>query len=441
MADPALTSAKPRAFAALHLPGFRHFLLLSAAAMMADNIEHVITYWAAFQKFHSATLGGIAVVSHWLPYLLLSIPVGALADRIDPRRLIQAGMLLFVGVSVAWATLISTDTLQVWHAWLLLVLHGIAGVLWMPAAQLLLWDIAGPTHLPSAVRLNATARYLGMLAGPAVGGQLLLLAGPAHGLFINALFYVPFLIWLWKAPYGHAVRGNKLRPALGGLNDVIATLKVIAGNRTLLSMMSLAGGAAFLVGNAYQAQMPKFAQDLGHGRPDMTYRCCWRPMRPARCSAASRSRVRVGCAPGRAALMLAMGWCCALAAFAASGSYALALGCLPPPDSSSLRSIRWPRRWCSSTRRASRGRVIGVYAMSSLGLRTFSGVSVGLLGSIVGVHACEPGEFRGCAVCDPGPVAGGAGPRLKRKADLLVSRRPESPAHRCPPRAGGRVFD
>jgi hypothetical protein len=33
-----------------------------------------------------------------------------------------------------------------------------------------------------------------------------------------------------------------------------------------------------------------------------------------------------------------------------------------------------------------RGRVIGLFNMASLGLRTFSGVSVGLLGGLIGVH-------------------------------------------------------
>ena len=35
---------------------------------------------------------------------------------------------------------------------------------------------------------------------------------------------------------------------------------------------------------------------------------------------------------------------------------------------------------------ARRGRVIGLYAMSALGLRTFSGFTVGVLGSAVGIH-------------------------------------------------------
>lgn len=70
--------------------------------MMADNVEHVISYWVCFQRFHSPALGGFAVVSHWLPYLLFSVAVGALNDRFDSRRLIQAGALLFITASGGW---------------------------------------------------------------------------------------------------------------------------------------------------------------------------------------------------------------------------------------------------------------------------------------------------------------------------------------------------
>ena len=42
-------------------------------AMMADNIEHVITYWVLFQKFQSPMPAGFAVISHWTPFLLLSV--------------------------------------------------------------------------------------------------------------------------------------------------------------------------------------------------------------------------------------------------------------------------------------------------------------------------------------------------------------------------------
>src|SRR3954453_333237 len=109
----------PRPFAALRLPGFRAFLVTFMFTMMADNVEHVISYWVAFQKFHSAALGGFAVISQWVPYLVFSVPVGGLNNRFVSRRLIQIGAALFMLVSLGWAFFFITGTLAVWHAMVL----------------------------------------------------------------------------------------------------------------------------------------------------------------------------------------------------------------------------------------------------------------------------------------------------------------------------------
>src|SRR3984893_6774547 len=174
-----------RSFAAMRHPGFRAQFITYVIAMMADNIEHVISYWIIFQKFHSPALGGFAVVSHWLPFLAFSVSVGALNDRSDARRIIQAGAMLFIAASAGWGYFFATDTLEMWHAMVLLVIHGCAGVLWQSPNQLLLYDIVGPADLSSAVRLNATARYLGVLVGPAVGGAIMLALGPSLGILVN----------------------------------------------------------------------------------------------------------------------------------------------------------------------------------------------------------------------------------------------------------------
>ena len=145
--------APSRSFAALRHAGYRTYFITSALAMMADSIEHVISYWIVFEKFHSPALGGVAILTHWLPFLLFSVYAGALADRFDLRRLIQAGMALFMLVSLGWGLLFMSDSLQTWHAVVLLSLHGIAGVIWTPAAQLLIHDIVGAVHrqcLPGA---------------------------------------------------------------------------------------------------------------------------------------------------------------------------------------------------------------------------------------------------------------------------------------------------
>ena len=160
-----------------------------------------------------------------------------------------------------------------WHAMALLVIHRLAGVLWQTASQLLLHDIVGPADLPSAVRLNASARYLGVLVGPAVGGLIMLTLGPAHGIFVNVLFYLPLVLWLWKAPYGPRFRIGPAAPrrAIRGIADIVQTMRDIAGNRLIVFMTLLAGSASFFIGGAYQAQMPNFATDLGHGDPGVAY--------------------------------------------------------------------------------------------------------------------------------------------------------------------------
>ena len=175
--------------------------------MMADNIEHVISYKVMFDRFHSPALGGFAVVSHWVPFLLLAGVSGGLADRFDIRRLIQLGMMMYIAVSVSWGVMFLTNTVTLGRAMTLLVIHGLAGVIWVPAGQVLIHQLVPQDQLASAVRLNATGRYLGFLVGPVLGaGVLMALLGPAYGILLNTLFYLPLVLWLVNAPYGPRYR-------------------------------------------------------------------------------------------------------------------------------------------------------------------------------------------------------------------------------------------
>ena len=132
-------------------------------------------------------------------------------------------------------------------------------------------DIVGGEDLPSAVRLNATARQLGILFGPAVGGAMMLWLGAPAGLLINALIYVPFTVWLMLVPYtGHLREGA---PARRGLRwrDAFGVLREVAEHRSIVTMIVLGGAASLFVGNAFQASMPEFAHDLGTDKADFAY--------------------------------------------------------------------------------------------------------------------------------------------------------------------------
>src|SRR3979411_845208 len=221
VAEPAPTPTKNvgRArFAAFKKPDCRDYIVGASLSMGGDSIEHVISYWVLFQQFHSPALAGFAVISHWVPSLF-SVYFGAWADRSDCRKIIQLAQLLFMSVSAIWGVLFLTGSLQVWHAMVLLTMHGLAGAIWAPAEQLMLHDLAGRESLPSAVRLNSTGRSTGFLAGPAIGSVLLLALGPAVGIFANVLMYLTMTIWLARTRYtghvrdgGHAPKSARVSP-------------------------------------------------------------------------------------------------------------------------------------------------------------------------------------------------------------------------------------
>lgn len=392
MSEPSLPRAAERgakpSFAALRHGDFRVYLVATSAAMMADNIEHVISYWVMFELFRSPALAGFAVLSHWLPFLFLSVYFGALADRFDCRRIIQVAMLMFMGVSLAWAVLFYTETIQVWHAAVLLVVHGMAGVLWAPASQVLIHDIVGRDSLVSAVRLNATGRQFGIFLGPAVGGGLMLALGPAAGLIVNVLIYLPLTWWLWKVPYGEN-RHREGAPVIGGgFADAVRVMREVSGNRTILSMILLAGVSSLLVGNAFLAQMPEYADDLGTEKAEFSY---------AVLLAANAAGAFVGGimleargflrATPLTAIVLSIIWCFSIAGFAAATNYHLAVVLMFVAGFVYLAYSSMAQALVQLEAPAHlRGRLIGLYQMSNNGLRAFSGITVGLLGALIGIH-------------------------------------------------------
>jgi MFS family permease len=389
LALPRGAGEKRIAFAALRHRDFRAYFVGTMLAMMADNIEHVISYWLLYEKFQSPVLAGFAVISHWTPFLLFAVYFGALADRYDCRKVIQVAQLMYMGVSLSWAVLFYTDTIQVWHACVLLVIHGMAGVLWGPGSQLLIHDIVGHEHLQSAVRLNSTSRQMGILFGPAVGGALMLMLGPPMGLVINALIYLPLTIWLLTVPYtGHSREAGAPPRRAVRWRDAIDIMREVSGNRPIVTMVVLAGCVSFFVGTAFQAVMPEFAHDLGTDHADFAYSA----LLAANAAGAVLGGILLegrGWLPPRVdtAMISAILWCLAIAGFALSTNYYLSLtllfiaGILNLTFSSMGQTIV---QLLAPTHL--RGRLIGLFAMSGMGLKAFSGVTVGVMGGLVGIH-------------------------------------------------------
>jgi MFS family permease len=135
--------------------------------------------------------------------------------------------------------------------------------------------------------------------------------------------------------------------------------------------------------------MPEFATHLGHGHAGITYSLLLSADAAGALIAGlvleSKGLLR---ASPRTAFVLTALWCLSIGGFAAAHAYPVALLLLFAAGffnlafnamAQTLVQLHAPEHI--------RGRVIGLYGMSALGLRAFSGVSVGMLGSLVGIHS------------------------------------------------------
>jgi MFS family permease len=384
---------QPAKFAALRNPTCRVYLLGGALAMMADNIEHVITYWVVWQKFHSPALTGFEVISHWLPFLLLSPYFGALADRHDCRKLIQGAQLLFMSVSACWGVLFFTGTLQVWNACVLLVLHGMAGAIWMPAEQLMLEDFVGPADLPSAVRLNSTGRSLGILLGPVVGSALLLGLGPVRGIFCNIAIYLPLTVLMARTKYtGHLRGGIVPRPRVGAL-AALRVFREVSKDRVIVAMIVLAGLGSFFVGSAIQTAMPAIATSMnGVGTGGASGGTAYGVLLFANgLGGVLGGLLLEGTGWLRLSVRAAM-WSTAIygvssALFAFSHNYVVAALLLVVGGVANLAAMSITQTVVQlRAPREKRGQVVGLYGVGANGLRLGSGITVGFFGAVVGLR-------------------------------------------------------
>jgi len=376
-------------FGALHHRDYRRYFLLVLLSATADNIEHVISYWVIFQAFHSPTLAGFAVISHWVPFLLFSVYAGALADRFDCRKLIQISQGLFALASLSWAVLFLTGALRIWHAAVILLIHGGAGVIGVAASQLIIHDIVGPERLPSAIRLNATSRYLAILLGPAVGGGMMLLLGPGMGLLVNILLYAPFTLFLLRIPYtGHLRDPDRRRAPRFGLADIPRLLAEARADGRLIMMIVLGGTTSFLVGNAFQAQMPEYAHHLGTDEAGTWYSALLAANAVGAIIGAvlleSASFIRLS---ARTAIGCAAVWGVLMALFPAAQSYPAAVTILVLAGAFNIAFTSMAQTLIQLLAPPNiRGSMVGLFNTSMLGLRAGSGLTVGVLGAVIGVQ-------------------------------------------------------
>jgi MFS family permease len=247
-------------FAALRYRDFAFYAAARFCATLAWQMLNVAVGWQVYQLTRDPLDLGLVGLAQFVPFLLLVLPAGQLADRAD-RRLVLLGAYTFEAACAALLfafTFVELD--RVWPIFAALVLFGSGRAFWMPTAQAMTVNLVPTAVFPSAVAINSTLFQTAVIAGPAIGG-LLYLAGPrvVYGSMLGLLLVVVVLVACIRA-----VRAN-VQVAAFRARDVLEGLRFVLHRRTVLGAISL-DLFAVLFGGA-TALLPIYASDVLHVGP------------------------------------------------------------------------------------------------------------------------------------------------------------------------------
>lgn len=187
-----------------------------------------------------ATLG-LALAAYAIPIMLISIPVGRLADRIGRRPLLLSGLVLTGVGSLLIAYSESLGVLLVGRA-----VQGIGSTGSWVAALTVVSDLARPGRKGEAIGFALAANSIGGIGGPALGGvaggqisfeaPFLIVTALAAGMFTLGWFVLP------RGAPGGGVAGGDAQPAVG----TASTLSILLRPVVLVPASVIVAGAAFL---------------------------------------------------------------------------------------------------------------------------------------------------------------------------------------------------
>lgn len=189
----------PRRLSSARLAPLRHksftmYLAGWATTRFGKGVEETALLWVAYELTNSPAMLGLLGLFRAVPSILLGPIAGAVADRVDQRKILFVTQSLGGLASLAAGTLIATGWIEVWHLYALVAFEYTADSFDGAARSALFPRLVPLSDLPDAVTMNATAGRVMQLAGPVVGGFVIGFLGEAAPFFINAATFPALML-------------------------------------------------------------------------------------------------------------------------------------------------------------------------------------------------------------------------------------------------------
>lgn len=232
---PADNDVLRRTFASLTHPDFRNLWLSMLFMMAGMNMQTVVRGVLTYDLSHSALMVGIVSAGMSPPIFVFALFGGAIADRIDRKRMIQVGQVGMVLNTGVIALLIHMHAIAAWHLLVAAVVQGTLFSFIMPARQSIIPRLVGDKLITNALALNATGMSIMTLAAPGVGGAIYgtLGAGVAYDMIVAFNAIAVIFSTLLPSIIAKGPRKNVL-------SDMKAAFSYVSRNRTVMALLAIA---------------------------------------------------------------------------------------------------------------------------------------------------------------------------------------------------------
>ncbi len=235
------------------LKAFRHYWTARVCSSGAYQMQVVATGWSMYELTGNAFDLGLVGLAQFLPKILLTLWAGALADRLDRRRI----ALTCTFVQLITCSLLAWGSSQGWLSreaiFGLIAVIGAARAFEMPSTQSMLPNIVDSKAFPRALAMSTAATQIAIIGGPALAGLVLLWGVSSVYVVATFFFTIACCMMFLMPPLPPRVSGKSSESLWAGL-QFIATKPVILGAVSLDLFAVLLGGAT--------AMLPIFAKDI-----------------------------------------------------------------------------------------------------------------------------------------------------------------------------------
>jgi MFS family permease len=182
-----------RGFHSLRVRNFRLFIIGQIISLSGTWMQTTAQAWLVLQLSDSPFALGVVTTLQFFPVMLLSLYGGVLADRLPKRRTLIVTQALLLAQASIFGLLVASETIQLWHIYILAVIQGCVQAIDTPCRQAFVAEMVGRDELTNAIALNSMTFNGARIIGPSLAGFVIANLGVAPALYLNAFSFVAVL--------------------------------------------------------------------------------------------------------------------------------------------------------------------------------------------------------------------------------------------------------